>query len=95
MTQQRNYVICYDIVEDRKRNRASETLKDYGIRVQKSVFECRLDAVAFSTLIKLLRKIIDKDTDSIMVFLQCETCRREKTSIGIKTFIHDEAFRVI
>ncbi len=95
MPQQRNYVICYDIVEDRKRNRASETLKDYGIRVQKSVFECRLDAVALTTLIKRLRKIIDKDTDSILVYLQCETCHREKTSIGIKTFIHEEAFRVI
>jgi hypothetical protein len=33
--QQINDVICYDIVEDRKRNRASETLKDYGIRVQR------------------------------------------------------------
>lgn len=95
MTQQRNYVICYDIVDDRKRNRASETLKDYGIRVQKSVFECRLDAGALSTLVKLLRKTIDKDTDSILIYLQCETCRGDKSSIGIKTFIPEEAFRVI
>ncbi len=95
MPQQRNYVICYDIVEGRKRNRVAETLKDYGIRVQKSVFECRLNKESLSVLIKLLHKIIDKDTDSILVYLQCEPCHRGKIAFGDNTFIHQEDFRVI
>jgi CRISPR-associated protein Cas2 len=36
------YVVSYDIPEDRKRDRASKTLLDFGARVQYSVFECIL-----------------------------------------------------
>ena len=35
------YLICYDVVNDR-RNRVSRLLEGYGLRVQKSVFECVL-----------------------------------------------------
>ena len=33
------YLICYDVVNDRRRNRVSRLLEGYGLRVQKSVFE--------------------------------------------------------
>jgi CRISPR-associated protein Cas2 len=32
-------VVCYDVVDDRRRNRIFKLLKDYGRRVQYSVFE--------------------------------------------------------
>ena len=37
------YLVCYDIVSDRRRNKVSKLLEAYGLRVQKSVFECVLD----------------------------------------------------
>ena len=33
-------LVCFDIVDDRVRYRVVKTLKGYGIRGQKSVFEC-------------------------------------------------------
>lgn len=42
MVDKKLYVISYDIVDDRKRTKTVDTLKDYGRRVQKSVFECCL-----------------------------------------------------
>ena len=36
------YLVCYDIVNDRRRDRVSRLLEGYGLRVQKSVFECVL-----------------------------------------------------
>ena len=36
-------VVSYDIPDDRRRLRLANTLKDFGIRVQYSVFECRLE----------------------------------------------------
>lgn len=36
------YLISYDIPDDRRRVRVAKTLKDYGDRVQYSVFECIL-----------------------------------------------------
>jgi len=36
------YLVCYDIVHDRRRDRVSRLLEGYGMRIQKSVFECVL-----------------------------------------------------
>lgn len=32
------YLICYDIVLDKRRNKVAQMLEGYGLRVQKSVF---------------------------------------------------------
>ena len=37
------YVICYDIADDRRRDRVAKALLDYGPRVQESVFVANLD----------------------------------------------------
>ena len=36
------YAVAYDITDDRERGRVDKVLRGYGMRVQKSVFECRL-----------------------------------------------------
>ena len=38
------FVVAYDIRQDRRRNKVMNTLKDFGLRVQYSVFECELTA---------------------------------------------------
>jgi CRISPR-associated protein Cas2 len=38
-----DYAVVYDISCDRERRRVDRTLKGFGFRVQKSVFECRLN----------------------------------------------------
>jgi CRISPR-associated protein Cas2 len=37
------YAVVYDISSERERRHISKILKGFGFRVQKSVFECRLD----------------------------------------------------
>jgi CRISPR-associated protein Cas2 len=37
------YLVSYDIPDDRRRTRLAKLLKDYGGRVQYSVFECLLN----------------------------------------------------
>ena len=95
MADKKFYVISYDIVDDRKRTKASEALKDYGRRVQKSVFECRLEAKSLDKLLDKLKGIIDKSTDNILVYLLCEACVKQKTSIGLRIIGEDEDFRVL
>ena len=58
MADKRFYVISYDIVDNRKRFRAAETLKDYGQRAQKSVFEAKLDADTLSKMLARLEEIM-------------------------------------
>lgn len=88
-------IVSYDIVDDRKRNKAAEALKDYGQRVQKSVYEVRLDAKTLSKLLGRLGEIIDKKTDNVLVYLLCEACVKQKSFIGLKIAGEDEDFRVL
>lgn len=95
MGDQKFYVISYDIVDDRKRQKAAEALKDYGQRVQKSVYEARLDAKTLAALLERLRKIIDKDTDNVLVYVLCEACVKQKRCIGLKIIGEEGDFRVL
>jgi CRISPR-associated protein Cas2 len=46
--------IVYDIACDKERARVSGALRDYGFRVQRSVFECRLDKRGLRDLLQTL-----------------------------------------
>ncbi|HDG96778.1 MAG TPA: CRISPR-associated endonuclease Cas2, partial [Desulfobacterales bacterium] len=51
------YLVCFDIVDDRTRQRVVKVLKGYGHRVQKSVFEC--SKLSEDRYLKLKNKLED------------------------------------
>lgn len=86
---QKFYVVSYDITDDKKRNNVCKALKNYGVRVQKSVFECILTDSQYFRMKEKLDKIIDYETDSIRYYRLCKNCVEiiEVTGNGK---IHDE-----
>lgn len=52
-----DYAVVYDITSDRERNRVDRILKGFGFRIQKSVFECRLNKRSKLELIDKLSKL--------------------------------------
>lgn len=62
------YLICYDIEDDRRRNRLAKCLMRWGRRVQYSVFEvaCRSDS-QYRELCSQLERIRDAD-DSVRIY---------------------------
>ncbi|MFH1930156.1 MAG: CRISPR-associated endonuclease Cas2 [Pseudomonadota bacterium] len=95
MADKKLYVISYDIVDNRKRAKAAETLKDYGRRVQKSVFECRLEAKFLADLLIKLKEIIDDNVDNVLVYMLCEACVKQKKSMGLQIIEKTEDFCVL
>ena len=63
------YLICYDIVNDRRRNRVAKRLEKAGDRVQWSVFEVTATLSAKSKLISDLTARIELSQDSVRVYL--------------------------
>lgn len=66
-------LITYDVEtvspSGRKRlQRISKICKNYGQRVQNSVFECVVDPSQFQTLKYQIEKIIDKKKDSVRYY---------------------------
>lgn len=64
-------VACYDIADDRRRNRIARVLEGYGERVQGSVFECHLDAARVRQLKAALDKEIDPQEDRLRYYSLC------------------------
>lgn len=52
-----DYAVVYDITDDKERTRVDRLLQGFGFRIQKSVFECRLDKRAREELVKGLREL--------------------------------------
>jgi len=52
-----DYAVAYDISDDGERERVEKTLKDFGFRIQKSVFECRLTRSRLRLLVSRLQML--------------------------------------
>lgn len=57
MSKSADYAVVYDISSDVERRKVDKLLKDFGFRIQKSVFECRLDRKGKEELISGLEGI--------------------------------------
>jgi len=62
------YLVCYDIVSNKKRTKVYKKLKDYGTPVQKSVFECILGIAQVELMWKEISPLIDENTDIITLY---------------------------
>ena len=91
------YVISYDISSNRMRNKIATELKNYGKRVQYSVFECRLSEEKYYELYgKLLQFCLDEPEDSIRIYYLCDSCRKKIRIIGnVKTTMEEEEVIII
>ncbi|MFQ5486121.1 MAG: CRISPR-associated endonuclease Cas2 [Desulfobacterales bacterium] len=78
-------LVCFDIVENRVRYRAVKILKAYGVRVQKSVFECaRITEEQFLKMKRRIEDCIDSTQDSVRYYVLCRQClpKVERSGIG-------------
>jgi len=77
-------VVSYDISSDRRRSRVCKLLKDYGERVQYSVFECLLRPDDLKRLRERLKPLLVPEEDDVRFYRLCENCRRKATVWGRK-----------
>ena len=77
------YVVSYDISSDRLRGKAAKILEGYGIRIQYSVFECRLTEKKYKELFgKLLELMAGAKEGSIRFYSICGNCEDKILTIG-------------
>jgi CRISPR-associated protein Cas2 len=83
------YIVSYDIPDDRKRLRVSNTLLDFGTRVQYSVFECIMDCSRLDDMTAKLGRIIS-DEDSVRIYALCAKCEGVVRVMGRGDITKDE-----
>jgi CRISPR-associated protein Cas2 len=78
-------IVAYDITENRRLRKIATICEDYGVRVQYSVFECRLEADRFDAFWADLLATIDPETDRIVAYKVCTACAKDIRDAGIQT----------
>ena len=68
-------LVAYDISNPRTLRRAANVCLDYGIRIEKSVFEC-------DALWNRLCALVDEETDSLVCYPVCAACEKRMVRHG-------------
>ena len=89
-----HYTVAYDITDDKRRNRVAKVLKDFGTRIQYSVFECNTDRRALLRLQNRLEKAIYADEDTVTFYHLCATCEKQIDRIGLKKGLDKKSYIV-
>jgi CRISPR-associated protein Cas2 len=76
-------LVAYDIADSRRLRKVANLCKNYGVRIEYSVFECDLDEKLFSSFWEQLRKLIDAKKDRLIVYRICANCVGGIDSIGL------------
>lgn len=59
------HLIAYDIGNPRRLRRVAKICADYGIRMEKSVFECDLTDQQMMQFWERLRRVVDEEEDRV------------------------------
>jgi CRISPR-associated protein Cas2 len=81
-------LIAYDITDRKRLHKVARLCEDYGMRVQYSVFECRLEAAAFERFWAELHSLLDPASDIAVAYPICARCAREIRDAG--NMVHNE-----
>ncbi len=82
-------LIAYDVsttdkAGQKRLRRVARACEDYGVRVQKSVFECQLGRTEWAMLRNRLLEEIDPQEDSLRIYHLDEDARNKTEHHGIK-----------
>lgn len=82
-------LVTYDVAlggpaDQRRLREVARHCKDYGQRVQYSVFECLVDPAQWVTLRDKLVRTIDRDRDSLRFYFLGKNWRRRVEHVGAK-----------
>jgi CRISPR-associated protein Cas2 len=74
-------LVAYDIAEPKRLSRVAKVCEDYGVRVQYSVFECRLEEPDFEDFwLKLLCEIDDEEDRLVAYKIDARSAKETLTA---------------
>lgn len=88
-------IVAYDIKDDKRRNRVAKTMKDYGTRVQYSVFECNMEYKILEEMKDRLSAVIDTEEDNIRIYKLCNACKGSIHVFGSGKVTEDEDVYIV
>ena len=88
-------IIVYDIAAPKRLRRVAQVCEDFGLRVQKSIFECWLEKDRFDRLWAALLAEIDPRHDSLIAYTLDSAAAKARRHAGHQTLLTEKRTRVI
>jgi CRISPR-associated protein Cas2 len=76
------YLTVYDIADPRRLQRVARRMAGFGIRVQKSVFECDLSESALQAMRTSVEEVMDIREDSVRIYPLLANARAKQQILG-------------
>lgn len=74
-------LVGYDITDSKRLSRVARVCEDYGVRVQYSLFECRLEETEFEDFwLKLLEEIDEKEDRLVAYKIDAKSAKQTLTA---------------
>ena len=83
-----SFLVIYDISTPKRLQKVAKIMQDYGVRVQKSVFEIVVSEHSLTQMKQRIYGIIDTEKDGVKIFPLCERCCSRKYGVGRDTQEH-------
>ena len=77
-----NMIVAYDIANPKRLNKVAKIMLDYGVRVQKSIFEVTVNDRIFAEMKTRVEEVIVPEDDGVKYFPVCVKCAGTVEIIG-------------
>ena len=88
-------VVSYDIADDRRRTRVAKLLRNYGQRVQYSVFECLLTDRQVRELRRRLHKLVRVEADSVRFYFLPQDAVAQIAIVGLGQVTREREVHIV
>ena len=88
-------MFCYDIANPKRLRKVAKTLENYGIRIQKSFFQCEMERKNMIELRDALLKTIKRKKDSLFIYPICDDCNSKAIVDGNGSLLKVSSFTII
>ena len=91
----KNYLVGYDIADEKRLPKVAKLMKEYGARIQYSFFHCFLSHKQKAGMKERLKKIIVEDEDQVLILPITEKQLKEIEFIGFKIQMEIEGVIIV
>ena len=89
------YIVAYDIKDNQRRTKVFKIMRNFGTRVQFSVFECIISDEILKKMIEKIKAEIDQSEDSVRIYLIPKSAKKSIKIIGVGEVVRDQKYFIV